>query len=115
MSPWVRIQENALDHPKLLGLVDCRRPFDLWVWGLSYTQKHLTDGALPAAALPRGADKAAAALVARGLWSTTDAGYQVHDYLQWNDSRAKVEARRAKNAQRLADWRAKHGKDNDVA
>ncbi|MGE3449537.1 MAG: hypothetical protein AB7H92_18370, partial [Microbacteriaceae bacterium] len=57
-----------------------------------------------------------AELLERGLWREVLPGslYQIHDYLQWNDSRAKVEARRARNAQRLAEWRAKNGKD-DVA
>lgn len=115
MSPWVRLQENALDHPKMLGLVDPRRPFDLWVWGLSYTQKHLTDGHLPAAALPRGSAPAAATLITRGLWEADGGNFRVHDYDDWNDRRDAVLKKRAGGRERAAksrqshDHRAAHG------
>lgn len=96
-------------------MVDYRRPFDLWVWGMSYTQKHLTDGFIPTAALPRGADKAAQTLVARRLWEVRGVDFQIHDYHQWNDSRETVLAKRssardrAKKSRDSQHQRAPHG------
>src|SRR6185503_248244 len=93
---WVRIHDGALSHPKVVGIFDPRRPLDLWIWGLSYTQTHLTDGLLPAEALPHGASRAAAILVLRGLWEALETGgHQIHDYLDWNDSRETVKQKRA--------------------
>ena len=36
--------------------------------------------------------------------------YQIHDYLQWNKSRAWWEHKREQDAKRLAEWREKNGK-----
>lgn len=114
MSPWVRLQENALDHPKLLGFVDLSRPFDLWVWGLSYVQKHLTDGHLPGAAITRKSAKAAAELISRGLWEADGENFIVHDYHDWNESKETVLAKRlgarsrAKKSRDSHDLRAAH-------
>ncbi len=91
---WVRIDDRALSHPKIVGMVDTRRPFDLWVWGLSYAQLHLTDGRLPNDAIPKGVAKAAQELCRRGLWEAQDEGFRIHDFLDWNDSRAMVTDRR---------------------
>jgi hypothetical protein len=95
---WVRIHDGALTHPKLVGLSD--KGFRLWVWGLSYCQQHLTDGYIPSAALPSTSKKAITEMTAAGLWSVSNGGYAVHDFLQWNDDRETV-----RNRQRLAKHR----------
>lgn len=92
---WVRIHDGALGHPKIAGLVDLRNPFALWVWGLSHCQMHLTDGVIVKDAVPKTAMKAVAELMRRGLWELHDLGWQVHDYLMWNDCRERVLERRA--------------------
>lgn len=109
---WVRIHDGALSHPKIVGMVDPRRPFDLWVWGLSYAQLHLTDGLIPSDAVPRFAGKAAQELCRRGLWEARNEGFVVHDHLEWNDSRELVKARqeakeeeRQTTRERLKRWR----------
>lgn len=105
---WVRIHDAALTHPKIVGFFDPRRPFDLWVWGLSYSQAHLTDGVLPAEALPRGCGKAATRLVLRGLWDALETGgYRIHDFLDWNDSRETIRAKREGARNRLQSYREK--------
>jgi hypothetical protein len=91
MSPWVRIDENALDHPKIGGLTD--GAFRLWVQGLAYCQKFLTDGFindLATRGLHAYSPKRKAMLLEAGLWDRSEAGIRVHDYLQWNDSREHV-------------------------
>src|SRR5881628_3727375 len=103
---WVRIHDGALSHPKLVGLVDWRNPFCLWVWGLSYCQMHLTDGLIPTAALPHPvAAKTAAKLVASGTWDRHDLGFTVHDYLDWNDSKELVTKKRTEAKERMTNAR----------
>lgn len=93
--PWVRIDENAMDHPKIGGLPD--GAFRLWVQALAYCQKFLTDGAISAVAL-RGlrsfSPKRKTLLVEVGLWDETPTGISVHDFLDWNESREHVTAAR---------------------
>lgn len=103
--PWVRIDENAMDHPKIGALPD--GAFRLWVQGLAYCQKHLTDGVMPHHAVSRFlaySPKRRDTLIDAGLWDRVAGGLLVHDYLAWNDSRADVVAKRdaAKERMRIA-------------
>lgn len=92
MSPWVRLDEKALDHPKITGLPD--GAFRLWIEALTHCQRHLTDGRVISSALkglraysPKRRD----ILIGSALWDTApDGGIQVHDYLQWNESREDI-------------------------
>ena len=109
--PWIRIDDHAPEHPKMLraGESACW----LWVCGLAYCSRLLTDGAIPSAALGtmgvRRPDKAAAALVIVGLWDQTPTGYQVHDYHQYQPSRGQVTERRKQTADRVAEWKRRKG------
>jgi hypothetical protein len=105
--PWVRIDEHAMSHPKIAGLSD--GAFRLWVQALAHCQNFLTDGLVKAVAL-RGmsaySPKRRAELVTASLWlDADDAAIQVHDYLQWNDSRAHVTAIREREKDRKRKWR----------
>jgi hypothetical protein len=105
--PWVRIDEHAMSHPKIAGLSD--GAFRLWVQALAHCQNFLTDGLVKAVAL-RGMSaynpKRRSELVTAGLWiEATDAGIQVHDYLQWNESREHVTAAREREKSRKRRWR----------
>jgi hypothetical protein len=110
--PWVRIDENALDHPKIGGLSD--GAFRLWVQGLAYCQKFLTDGFIGDLAV-RGlhsySPKRRSLLVGAGLWDLSETGIRVHDYLEWNDSREHVTAARIFAKDRMKKLREKrsHG------
>lgn len=119
---WVRIHDGAMTHPKLVGLSD--KAFRFWVWCLSYAQQHLTDGLIPVSAIKRQQavhfgharirDKVMHELQQKSLISPeevpTGQQYKVHDFLDWNDSRELVRSRQAAAKQRLAEWRAKHGR-----
>jgi DnaD/phage-associated family protein len=96
---WVKIDDLLPDHPKV------RRagPAAAWLYiaGLCYCSRYLTDGFIADAALPwmgqysKGrARTLAAKLVEVGLWERVDGGYQVHDYLQWNRSKAETKQQR---------------------
>lgn len=102
MSPWVRIDENAMDHPKFLALSD--GAWRLWCEGQSYCQKHLTDGVIHLSALKgfryfspsRLKNLTTEFVPGKGpCWHRDEDGtVHVHDYLDWNDSREEVLAAR---------------------
>lgn len=107
--PWVRIDENAIDHPKFLALSD--GAWRLWCEGQTYCQKHLTDGRIGLAALKRFRyyspsrlkNLTEAHVHGKGpCWHQEPNGdITVHDYLDWNDSAAEVlEAREAAKGRR---------------
>jgi len=98
----VRLEDDFTEHPKLVAA----GPLAGWLFvcGLTYCARHLTDGDIPAPQVPRlvvGGARLAAALVAVGLWETMPGGYRVHDYLQYQPSRAAVLAARAKTLERV--------------
>lgn len=110
--PWVRIDENALDHPKIGSLPD--GAFRLWVQGLAYCQKFLTDGFVSDLAV-RGlgsfSPKRRQVLIDAGLWDLSEAGIHVHDFLDWNDSREHVMAARAFAKDRMKKLREKRSRE----
>jgi hypothetical protein len=105
--PWVRIDENAMDHPKIGGLSD--GAFRLWVQGLAYCQKYLTNGYISDIAL-RGlrafSPKRKEQLMIATLWDLSGAGIIVHDYLDWNESREHVTQVRKEARERMSRLRA---------
>ena len=112
---WVRIDDGAPLHPKLLDA----GPEAAWLWtcGLAYCNRNHTDGLIAArhlAALYPGAwpearlQELAARLVSVRLWDADGADYRVHDYAHYQEeaTREVVDARRVyererKRAQRL--------------
>lgn len=99
---WCRIHDGAMTHPKVAGMTD--KGFRLWVWGLAHSQQHLTDGLIAADAIPKRLARAARELLSRRLWEAHDVGFKVHDYLDWNDSRETVIAKRSGAKNRLQRW-----------
>lgn len=108
---WVRIHDGALSHPKVVGIFTPTDPFHLWVWGLTYSQAHLTDGQLPADAMPKGSDDAAQVLVVRKLWHRTKGGFRIHDFLDWNDSKQLVTKKRTEAKARMRSVRDRSSRE----
>lgn len=104
---WARIHDSALNSPKLVKLFKASDPLHLWVWGLTYCQLHLTDGAIPIEAIPHGGVKAAEALIERRLWEASEGGYQIHDYLDWNESKEVISKKRASSRERVTRFRTR--------
>jgi len=109
--PWVRIDENAMDDPKLIAL--SANAFRLWCEGQSHCQKFLTDGLIPLSVLKglryysSASLKLLTSILVPGkgpLWHLTETGVQVHDYLDWNDSRAAVLKAREEAKARKRRW-----------
>lgn len=112
---WINVDDQAIDHPKLARLTD--RAFRLWFAGLSYAQRFLTDGILEMGIVPslRGySAKTVAELVTGALWEPCEGGYAIHDFLDWNESKAEVSKRRQRKADRMASWRQKKEKPRDA-
>jgi hypothetical protein len=120
--PWGRLDDNASGNGKLLALSDAA--FRMWAMGLVYCQRNLTDGFIPAHAIDafgvrasnkrRVADELCTPQMAdrASVWRKTEGGYQVHDYLDWNDSRADVLKARADSRRRVRKFRG--GEEDDL-
>jgi hypothetical protein len=90
---YLQIDDGFADHPKIDDLSDAA--FRAHVRALCHCAKHLTDGTFPKTAGERFArPKVRKELLTSGLWVEVPGGYEIHDYLDWNDSREKVLARR---------------------
>lgn len=100
---WIRLDDAICHHPKFVQ-VGAEAAW-LFVGGLGYCGRYLTDGFIPKAALgalttiPK-PERAASALVAIGLWelvtpeTAPGGGWLVHDYAAYQLSRDEVEKRR---------------------
>jgi hypothetical protein len=96
---------------KLLALSDSA--WRMWGCGIVYCQFNLTNGFIPEHAIHafgvRAKNKEAVAeelcrslVPGKGpLWERAPGGYQVHDYLQWNESKEKVQRERSASKDRL--------------
>lgn len=112
---WGRLDDRANSSSKLLALSD--PAWRMWGCGLIYCQDALTDGFIPADVIHTFgvkarnkravADELCRAIVpGKGpLWHQVEGGYQVHDYLNWNDSKAEILAGREGGRKRTARWR----------
>jgi hypothetical protein len=95
--PWAKLDESFPDHPKVASIGD--KAFRLHVTAICYCARMLTDGEVPAHILQRigATKKLTTELAAAGLWEATSRGsWVIHDFLEYNPSRAEVEADRSK-------------------
>lgn len=95
---WVRLDDTFPEHPKIVALsMDARWEF---LVGLCYASRYLTDGFIPASVVARDR-KAVDELVRVGLWAPTGDGdgYRIHDYLDFQRSRADVEEQRKRQSE----------------
>lgn len=106
--PWVRLDDRFPSHRKVALLSD--RAFRLYVSALCWSSENLTEGRILDRELPvitriRGTRAAAKELHDAGLWDRTENGWVVHDYLEYNPDRSRVQAERAANAARQQAYR----------
>ena len=128
---WVRLDDQFTDHRKLAELGDYA-PLAGWLYiaGLCYCNRQLTDGRIPKAHIPRlcpfthisietggisdiasFSDEAepheiAEMLVMAGLWEDEDRWYyKVHDYEQYQPSKEQVEKERNQGKERAERFR----------
>src|SRR5690606_16167302 len=120
----VRFDDTFPIHRKVDGLSDAA--FRLHVSAIFWCARNLTDGAVPeedlelVTARVRTPERFAAELVRRGLWhppghvcESEDCpafdegveGWTIHDYLEFQPSKQRVDAERRSNADRQRAWR----------
>lgn len=114
---WVKLDDQFFSHPKAreAGKDACL----LYLAGLTYCARHLTDGTIPKSSVAIIAAEAwarpssARKLVEAGLWHDHGTHYTAHDYLDHNPSREQVEKtrreareRRSRDGKRSRDVRA---------
>jgi len=78
-------------HPKILGLG--LAAMGLHAWSISYCDASRSDGFIPVGSWPAlpGVRSAVNTLLKAGLWERRDGGFEVHDYLAYNRSKASIE------------------------
>lgn len=110
LMPWVKLDDGFFDHPKALAAGPLG--IAMFVAGLCYCSRHLTDGFIPAEAVPRlislppkQSARVSSDLVRAGLWRTCPGGFIVHDYLEYQPSRAQVNAERQAARKRMHERR----------
>ena len=107
---WVRLDDQFADHAKMLKTGPLA--IALQVRALCWSNRQLTDGFLPDSALPilliefdlyeehdGRAQDWPQKMVDNGLWDVATGGYQIHDYLDWNRSKAQIVAERKAKAE----------------
>lgn len=100
--PWGRVDDHHYRHPKVNELDEGLRKgcLALYWLAISWCNDHLTDGRVPAGIVRTlGGDTAEALeLVHVGLWEMDGSGYRVHDFLDFNKSKAEVEQEKVQRA-----------------
>ena len=96
---WLKLDDTFPDHPKVADLTDQAKW--LWVEGLCYAHRTITDGYITPKLVGRRTTQAQE-LVAARLWvpdPDTPGGYLIHGYLDWYPSRAQIEDKRRRAAE----------------
>lgn len=107
MMAWVRIDDSLHAHPKFSASWETEpASVGLELFALSYSASYLTDGEVDERFVrswfdsPTRRRRAVGALVDSGLWVPNGRGWTIHDYLDYNKSRAEVLARRRADRKR---------------
>lgn len=117
---WVNLDDQMPEHPKVAVLSD--GAFRLHLSAIFYCNRHLTDGVVHATIVPRlmpryrknYLDELLTVTGTNGdepLWIPHGNSYEIHDYLDWNKSRADVQGHRA----RVSKVRAEAGRKGAAA
>ncbi len=113
--PYLNLDDGFADHPKVDALSD--GAFRLHVAGLNYCARKLTDGKVEKhrvhRLMPVYKPSYLKELLDARMWLPAADGYEIHDYLEWNKSRAWWEERRAREAKRIAEWRARKAEQHE--
>src|ERR1700730_8281097 len=118
---WTKLDDSFLGDPKFRKAGPHAEL--AFTRGLVYCNRYLTDGVIETAAVrelcqgfEREAARIASALVAAGLWQPlAEGGYQVTNFLRYQDSKAATMIKRAANAERQRRHRDKQvGPGEDV-
>lgn len=116
---WAKIDDALHAHPKVARAWKAHpRAVGLHLLAVSYCSAYLTDGRVDLefveGKMPVVRERAAVtqALVAAGLWVEADDGWLIHDWHDFNPTRAEVLERRARDADRKAKGRRSQSDGN---
>lgn len=96
---WFKVDDSFHSHPKVM--VTSPAALGLWLVAGTWSAANLTDGLVPAQALPRllpDSEALAKELVAVGLWEHADGGYQFHNWTNYQPDAASLRAKRGKES-----------------
>lgn len=89
---WARFEGDFPQHPKVWDL--SAEAFRLHASGICHCARYLTDGLVKASVVPSlvpDYDRAyLTELVKAELWAKKGDAYEIHDYLQWNRTKAQI-------------------------
>lgn len=109
---WIRLDDNFPDHPKVITLSD--KAFRVYISGLCYSSRYLTDGFLSDPVVNRlDGVLSAEELAGVGLWSRAENGWEIASYAEYQSSKEQVEAAKARNRERVAKWRNKKQEEEE--
>jgi hypothetical protein len=104
---WARLDDGILDNAKIIAAGPLG--FALHVAAITWCARNLTDGRIPKSRahmlFPGDWQDTALHLCVCKLWNENGDSYQVHDFLEYNFSRATVEKRRAGTRLRMQKYR----------
>lgn len=104
---WLKLDDRFHDHPKVVAAGNAA--VGLWVRCADYSAAYDLDGFIPRAAMLAKSEHPTQqrALQRVGLWVPTEQGFVIPDFLEYNPSGDENRARRAKDAQRKREMRAR--------
>src|SRR5215471_18915442 len=98
-------------NPKILRL--SVHGMALHAWSISYCDFARSDGFIPFGAWPTKLQRGVRELVDAGLWESGEDGYTLHDYTDYNRTRAQIEADLADTRERVTRYRQRtYGSSN---
>lgn len=109
---WFRVEQDLPDNPKIAQAGTTAAW--LYVCGIAYCSRNLTDGFIPAVVAHRltifdnpeeTCEQSAHKLCLTGLWEQVIGGYSVANYLKWQPSKAEIEAKREAARERMTVFR----------
>jgi hypothetical protein len=99
--PWANLDDQYAEHPNNWILSDAA--FRLHTAAICYANKHKTDGRVVVSKVPTLVPKfkraALVELLDRGHWIDKGEEYEIRDFLDWNRSRAQIEAESERKSQ----------------
>lgn len=116
---WARFDDRFHGNPKVLGVWHtCPEAIGLYVMSVTYCSQQETDGEVPdwfiqtLVASKAQRSKLTGALENAGLFSPTPAGFEINDYLDFNPSKAQLEAKRQAQKERRLRAKGQHRDDS---
>ena len=112
---WIKLDVGFFTHPKTLNLMSTDpTAATLHVAAMCWSLDKRQDGYVPESALPllhmqtHTSPSSVDALIEAGLWEPKHPGYQIHDFLEWQESKADMDDRRRRERERKRRQRTSH-------